>query len=425
MYSRWATVEELKERLVKINAESEIKQSGIPMMYDEDSAYIQEGPIHTLVIGSTGSGKTQSVLLPEARLAIKANESFLIHDVKGEIYDQLKEQLEKRDYNTIIINLADSTNSDSFNILKLPYTLYKDGKKDSAIDILNNIAYYFLADEKISNSDPFWVNSACSLFIGLALYLFENESEENINLNNIFELSTDFSKVTDYVKSIDKSSPIYINLASIVFAPSETRGSIISVFGQKIKLFITKEHLSKMISENSIDFNSIFDKKTAIFIISDNNYESRRLVPLVLEEIYDLIKLNKNTKKFNIYLDEFGNLMQVKDFDNMINLSRGYNISMTVFIKSFLELINTYGKETAELIKISFGNIIYLLANDIETLEEISKMCGKKKTDDGFIPLISPEELKLLNTFEAVILIPRLNPYKTKFVPDYKIDWKM
>jgi len=31
---------------------------------------------------------------------------------------------------------------------------------------------------------------------------------------------------------------------------------------------------------------------------------------------------------------------------------------------------------------------------------------------------------RLLNNFEAVILIPRINPIKSKLLPDYQIDWK-
>lgn len=34
-YSRWATVEELKSKLTPVSYDSEIKKSGIPMMYDE------------------------------------------------------------------------------------------------------------------------------------------------------------------------------------------------------------------------------------------------------------------------------------------------------------------------------------------------------------------------------------------------------
>ena len=57
-YSRRATVEELKSKLTPVRYDSEIKKSGIPMMYDENNLYIKDDEAHTLVIGSTGSGKT-------------------------------------------------------------------------------------------------------------------------------------------------------------------------------------------------------------------------------------------------------------------------------------------------------------------------------------------------------------------------------
>ena len=424
MYSRWATFEELTSMLTKINLESDINKSGIPMVYNGKDVYIKDDDSHTLVIGSTGSGKTQSILLPQTKLAIKAGESLLVHDVKGEIFATLNEELKDANYNTIVINLANTLKSDKFNILTLPYTLYKNGDKDKAIDMLDNIAYYFLSNERVNNtSDPFWVNSACSLFIGLALYLFENEKEENININKIFELSTEFDKICDYIKTISKSSPIYINLSPIALAPNETKGSILAVFGQRMRYFVTKKQLLQVLSDETLDLKKILAEKTAIFVISNNDLASRRLTPLIIDEIYNMVKINESNRRFNFILDEFENFIPIKDFNNMVTLARSYNIKMTVFIRSFLDLKNVYGGENTELLKIAFGNIIYLMANDIETLDEISKMCGKQKVDGEFIPLISAEELKLLEPFEAVILIPRLNPYKTKLIPDYKIDW--
>ena len=94
----------------------------------------------------------------------------------------------------------------------------------------------------------------------------------------------------------------------------------------------------------------------------------------------------------------------------------------TVMINGFNDLKNTYGKEEFEIIKLCFGNIIYLLSQDFETLEEICKYCGNSNQNT---PLISIEELKTMKMFDAIILIPRIMPFKTSLLPYYKFkDYK-
>ena len=39
------------------------------------------------------------------------------------------------------------------------------------------------------------------------------------------------------------------------------------------------------------------------------------------------------------------------------------------------------------------------------------------------VPLITVEELKTLNPFEAIVLKTRIMPIRTKLLPDYQIDW--
>ncbi len=425
-YSRWATVEELMPRLTQISYETEVKKSGVPMMYDDNHLYIKDDVSHTLVIGSTGSGKTQLIMLPRLRLAIKSQESFIVHDVKSELYDSLAGELKKQNYNTIVINLDNPTVGNCFNPLNLPYKLYKDGQKDRAIELLENVAYYFCCNETFnSNIDPYWNNSATSLFIGLALYLFDNAKEEEVNISSVLKLVSDLDKLSEQVKKYDKTSPTYINLSNVLLAPNETRGSILSVFIQNMRLFVSREMLLKMLSTSDFNMMNVQKEKTAIFIISNNKTAARRIVPLILEECYFAATLTDDkTRRLNFAIDDFENLIPIKEFNNMLTMARSCNINFTVFVRSLLELRNAYGVDGTEILKIVFGNIIYLLANDTETLEDISRLCGTKQTENGFEPLVTVEDLKLLDTFEAIILIPRLNPIKTKLLPDYHIDWK-
>ena len=53
---------------------------------------------------------------------------------------------------------------------------------------------------------------------------------------------------------------------------------------------------------------------------------------------------------------------------------------------------------------------------------KICRLCGNKANG---IPLITPEELKLLQVFEAIVLIPRNQPIKTKLLADYNIPWDL
>jgi len=425
-HSRWATVEELKSKLTPVSYDSDIEKSGIPMMYDDNNLYIKDDELHTMVIGSTGSGKTQSILLPQMRLAIKAEESFIVNDVKGEIYDILSGELKKQNYNTIVINLDNPTLGNNYNPLSLSYELYKNGKKDQSIELLENVGYYFCCNETFNDSsDPFWVNSAISLFVGLSLYLFDNAKDDEINISSLLNLVSDFDKLSMEVKKYDKTSPIYINLSNIILAPEDTKGSIISVFIQNIRSFVSRENLLKMLSTSNFDIKNIQKDKTALFIISNNKSTSRRLVPLIIDECcYAAINTNNKNRRLNILVDEFENLVPIKDFSNILTLAISYNIKFNIFIRSILELRNIYGLEGCEILKMVFGNIIYLLSNDIETLEDISKLCGNKQDGKEVVPLITIEDLKLLDNFEAVILVPRINPIKSKLLPDYKIDWK-
>ena len=94
--SRWATQEDFQNQLDKVNLKTGVQKSGLPVMYDEEYLYIDSTAKHNLIIGSTGSGKTQSIILPMLKLAIMAGESILITDGDGTIYKRMAKKLKER-----------------------------------------------------------------------------------------------------------------------------------------------------------------------------------------------------------------------------------------------------------------------------------------------------------------------------------------
>lgn len=414
-FAMWENPENMKKNipLIEVNGKTRVDVSGLPICYDEKNLYISENANHSLVIGTTGSGKTQAITLPLLELANLAQESVVVHDTTNELYEKTKDKFIKNGYDVIQLNFDDAMKCNSWNPFELPYRLYQEGNKDKAQVLLEELGFYLLSDLEDINADPFWMNSSINYFTGLALYAFENQKE--VNLNTIRDLNvTVEEELAKFKTKLNKKSSAYINLAGVLNAPDDTRGSILSVFNQKIKRFIAKENLNLMLSKSDFDITNVAKQKTIIYIASGNSNNSERLLPLLISQIYCAKdEYSKKETKINIIIDDFFELHPIKNFAKMLNYSRNIGLTFTLMIRGFNDLKIKYGREETEILKMCFGNLIYLLSQDIDTLEEISSLCGKTNENGLIKSLISVEELKTLKLFEAIILMPRIMPIKT------------
>ena len=422
--ARWATKEEVAKRLDAVDFKNGVANAGIPVAFDENYLYIDSKEAHSMIIGSTGSGKTQTTILPMIKLSMMAGESVVINDPKGELYERCAENFKRRGYNVLALNFEDARYGNTWNPLRVAYDLYNSDKRDKAIKSLEDIGYYLFYDAKEKDSDPFWINSTINYFVGLALYLFENADVDEANLCSIFQLSNYLNKDNngkEFIDKLDQNSLIYMNLVGTLKAPAETKGSILSVFTQKIKKYLSREDLTNMLCSSDFDINKIGVEPTALFIVSGISNYCNNLIPLLINQIIDAVdNYGTKEKNINILLDEFDSMVPIRDFSRMIEYCRSIKVRIVITIRSYIHLCNMYSKQDAEILKMCFGNLIYLLSDDIYTLEEISKYCGTK---DNGEPLISIEDLKTIEIFEGLVLMPRTMPFKTRFLPDFKIDY--
>ena len=420
-YARWATKEEILEQTKRITKDGPVECSGIPVMYDDEAAYINKSEIHNLIVGGTGSGKTQSIVLPEIYLAIRAGESFIVNDNRGEIFEKMSGFAKKNGYNVEVLDLVEMKNGKNFNPLYLPYKLFKENKIDASVELLENVGYNLISENGYSNADPFWENSAISLFAGLALYLFNKAKTDEININSVAELADHLDEIKADADTLTKSPIINTYLTAILNAPKDTKGSIVSVFKQKMGLVTSRENFSKLLANNNIELDNIKKEKTALFIIGDGKY-SKFITPMIFNQVCNIIKFNNDRdNKLHIILDDFDELKPINGLYEMLADCRCNRIKVTAIIKSFLCLIDKYGEKNSEFVKMAFANTVFLIANDIETLNRISQECGRKSETES---LITVEELKVLRPFEAIILMNRMYPIKSKLVPyfEYHIE---
>ena len=447
-YSKLMDDKEMKSDygIKKIRLKDEdYEAGGIPFINDGEYAWVDDsGQPHSLIMGASGSGKTQCMMFPLLKILARHGESVIVTDPKGELYEECGKMLQEKGYRIILLNFRDPKEGAAWNPFSYPYRIYKEGNVDKANELLQDLASNILIDPN-NKAEPFWEQTASNFFTGLSLGLFDDAIEEEININSInmmAEVGEDRIGSSNYIKEYFKSkgelSPAYIAAASCINAPNETRGGIMSTFRTKTRIFSSQVGLSEMLSYSDFDIRDIGKEKTAVFLkVHDEKTTYHALATIFVKQAYEaLISVAQTCPglklpyRTNFILDEFANMPALKDVGTMITASRSRNIRFSFAIQNFSQLNQVYGKEVAETIKGNCGNFVYIMSTELAALEEISKLLGDKKPEqkkdkpaEPIRPLFSVSDLQALKENEVIFNRFRSMPFKTKLTPNWKIDW--
>ena len=370
----------------------------------------------------------------------------MLTDPKGEIYRESASLLKERGYKIVILNFREPQRGNTWNPLALPYSLFTNGNSDKAMELLDDLASNILYEEG-GSKDPFWEKTAADYFSGLTLGLFEDAKPEEVNINSVSLMTTQGEEkygprstyIKEYFNDKDPAGAAYTCASGTVYAPEETKGSIISTMKQKIRLFASRENLSEMLASSDFNMEAIGKEKTAVFmIIQDEKKTYHALATIFIKQVYEsLIDTAQNSPKgelpvrTNFILDEFQNMPPLKDVTTMITAARSRKIRFTMIIQNFAGLDAVYGKENAQTIRSNCNNLLYLLTTELSALKEISELCGEKKVKVGkgdkeheeTRPLATVADLQRMKQFEAIVKRVRLDPFKTRLKPNFEIDW--
>ena len=331
-----------------------------------------------IVIGKKNTGKTSCYLFNEVKDAINNGENLCIYDTRDEYFKTFSSELKNNDYNVLTLNLNDVTRSNAYNPLEVPYELYKEGNKDKAVEMVNTLALEIFKEDNL-NTDPFWENMAASYFTGLVLILFESASKEEINLGSIqvmmMQGEANFEDITylkKYLSKLEVSSMTYTMLSPIVFAPAETKGSIIAVCKQKLNVYMYREQLLNLINTNDINVRKITNK-TAIIIIADKTTD---LANIFLDQLISTTNLS-----FTYILDNLDVLRKVLSLDNLLDNATYNKNRVVIAIHNEEQFKELYGKYIMD----KFENIIDLNDN----MKALSVNTGIPFGNDSDYPMLN------------------------------------
>ena len=427
--ARFSTKAEIKQNFKKEDV-NHIKEAGFPVYFSKNLNYVyfdRETP-HYVYLGSTGSGKSVTAVIPSCTFISNAKKkrSVFITDPKGEIYQTTSKMFQDNGYRILTIDFRNPEKSNKINILEPiieeyeEYIKYEKLVKETELEEeklkYNNLSMSSLAEtnrlisslstmvmqEKIEQKDPFWNNSAKNLLEGLIGFFLEeyklgNITREKITMTSIrkFQNSSmeenNFKKFKDYINKKEYGSKSKDALVSILSASDNTYKSITAVFGEKMNLF-DDINVANVTCSSDFEFSILGKEPVALYVIvPDEDKTYFTLVTIIVGLLYrDLVKLaNSNEKKklpyeIDFILDEFANCPPLADIEAIVSVARSRGMHFHFFIQSFSQLDNVYGKDVAQIILDNCG-LIYLKTNTQDTAEAISKRLGKKTIESNSV----------------------------------------
>ena len=188
----------LKNFNIQIPIKSPPEKSGLIFMSYRDHVYVDDSDSHSLIIGSSGSGKSFSFILPMLCLMAMTGESGLTVDIKGELSAKTAELFKSKGYDVYFIDFINPENSDCWNPLYLGASEYV-----RQLEIKNKeMQQYALMKHKIDKE--YQILYGKDIDIDYETYFGTNDAGDFIydRYKQEFLTSADFSLAQEYFRDV-------------------------------------------------------------------------------------------------------------------------------------------------------------------------------------------------------------------------------
>ena len=244
-----------------------------------------------------------------------SKDNLLVIDNNLNVYNTFKKELNNK-YKLVTFGLTGETNESKRDLLELVYDLYKEGKTSIAFETLNDFSNVIFKDNAI---DPFWNESASSLFIGASLYMFKTSDKASfMDIYNIVNYFSDEGKL-ELAKYIEESkdTDISMYLDGLIKMPQETKGGVVATFNQKLR------NIAFRMKNINIDFD--LNSESTAYIIRDYKEsfsKEARLIYIFLKRMASI-----NNKHLNIVLPSVDTIENIEEFKTEFNSGPTTNVT--------------------------------------------------------------------------------------------------
>jgi len=426
------------------------RYSSGPIVYraPDGSLYTENSTRHVLTYGITGSGKSVSGSVTELISDLKAGESVIAIDPKGELYEKTKAHIPEN-YKKVVINLTEPRKSDRFNVFSLIVdNLTSDSSNDltSGFEMFESLVETIMdKGNRVRSQDPFWDDSAQIMMRGVFLAAVTFLKKSQISPVSIYDLAnsdpaksendedgrrfrydsspTLKSRLTRIRNSIKGNGIVAqtarTNMDSICSYDEKVIRDILAVFNSHLGKFIGSGDVRRMHLKDDVNIGEI-DGTTpyAVYIIIPiHTHTYDKLAGVIVNQFAQQFfraanKCPNNTLPIRVdfLLEEFGTIGHtIPIISELITAGRSYGIRVHLIMQSYTQLINLFGPAKANTLASNCGTTIFFRTLDSDTYIHYGALTGVRSIDYGDRivqePFITQDTLSSLRTHQAIIMI--------------------
>lgn len=358
--------------------------SGVILGKQDDGSLLRlPGYEFVLLAAPTRTGKGVGFCIPNL---LTFPDSVVVLDIKGENYNLTGQFRSQYLGNEVFYFNPFSENTSRWN----PLSYISEDPNFRVNDLQALAAIIYPANPK----DPFWVDSARNLFVGLALLVLETPLLPNTIGEILRQGSGKGQQMADYLahamnvraaSGTPLSRPCVDALNRFLNNPDNTLKNILSSFVAPLAMW-GNAIVDKATSADDFDLRDVRKRRMAIYIhIPANEVLQAGFIlnlffsQLINENVRELPEDNPDLKyQCLLLMDEFTSMGKVGIIAKGVGYMAGYNMRLSIIIQDRSQLEAVYGKEDAHNIIQNMGAMIVFTPSQIKEAEEYSKLIGNQ-----------------------------------------------
>ena len=343
--------------------------------------------LNTLIIGSTGMGKTRGYVSPNISISASEDESMIVLDSKLNLYNKHKDELAQKGYKVELIDLVDlSRSSIGYNPLDYIHTFGEHGQ--AKVDDVREIAQFIASDDLVGDKrDPFWSNASRSYIsacISMCFHILPDE-EHNLTMVNKLLSLMDTPVWEILIKEAEANDPECLEVTVDQEIKSDRQAermhaSLVGISKTSLTYFVWDEASELYCRKDRVRFSDLGDRKMALFVnVPDHDFSKGPLLSLFfsqcLKDLLDHADKASNSRlrhPVHLYCDDIGSSFCIPHLPELLSIVRSRGISLSLILQSWTQLLSRYGEYGAMTIAGNCSIVSYLGGLETESAKFMS-----------------------------------------------------